>query len=42
MQIIIAPAKKMVINTNDFEIQDLPIYIEETRQILQKNANFQL
>ncbi|GAX00559.1 peroxide stress protein YaaA [Secundilactobacillus silagei] len=40
MQIIIAPAKKMVINTNDFEIQDLPIYIEETRQILQKMQTF--
>ena len=40
MQIIIAPAKKMVINTNDFEIQGLPIYIEETRQILQKMQTF--
>ena len=36
MKIIIAPTKKMVINTNDFDVQGLPQYIEETRQILQK------
>lgn len=36
MQIIIAPTKKMVVNTNDFDTQGSPIYIEETRQILKK------
>ncbi|MCH5461583.1 peroxide stress protein YaaA [Lactobacillus sp. LC28-10] len=36
MQIIIAPTKKMIVNTNDFDVQDMPIYIEETRQILKK------
>lgn len=34
MQIIIAPTKKMVVNTNDFDIQNIPVYIEETSQIL--------
>lgn len=36
MKIIIAPTKKMIINTNDFDIKGLPQYIEETRQILHK------
>lgn len=36
MQIIIAPTKKMIINTNDFDIQDMPLYMEETRQILEE------
>ncbi|GAW98125.1 peroxide stress protein YaaA [Secundilactobacillus mixtipabuli] len=34
MQIIIAPTKKMVVNTNDFDIQNIPVYIGKTRQIL--------
>ncbi|GAX05698.1 hypothetical protein IWT25_01023 [Secundilactobacillus pentosiphilus] len=40
MKIIIAPTKKMVVNTNDFDIQGLPVYIEETRQVLKKMRTF--
>ncbi|MTV82301.1 peroxide stress protein YaaA [Secundilactobacillus folii] len=34
MQIIVAPTKKMVVNTNDFEIQGMPQYLDEARKIL--------
>ncbi|GAY73971.1 peroxide stress protein YaaA [Lentilactobacillus kosonis] len=34
MKFIIAPAKKMVTNLDDFEVTDLPQYLQETQQIL--------
>lgn len=36
MKIIIAPTKKMVVNTNDFEVNDQPEYLSEAREILAK------
>ncbi|AQW20690.1 peroxide stress protein YaaA [Lentilactobacillus curieae] len=34
MKIIISPAKKMVVNLDDFDILDMPQYLDETKQIL--------
>lgn len=36
MQIIISPTKKMIVNTNDFDIQGMPIYLDQSRDILAK------
>lgn len=34
MKIIISPAKKMVINQDDFEIQGMPVYLKQAQQLL--------
>lgn len=36
MRIIISPAKKMKVNTDEFPVENLPIYIEESKQILER------
>ena len=33
MRIIIAPAKKMVVDTDSFAVDDLPQFIEQTEQL---------
>lgn len=34
MKLIISPAKRMIVNTDDFEATELPQYLEKTRHIL--------
>ncbi len=34
MKIIIAPAKKMIINQDDFDVKNMPIFLDQTKEIL--------
>lgn len=40
MKLIISPTKKMVVNTDDFDVQEAPIYLEKTRQVLAVLQNY--
>lgn len=34
MKVIISPAKKMVVNQDDFDVQGMPVYLKQTTVIL--------
>lgn len=36
MKIIISPAKKMVVNQDDFDVQGMPVYLDQATEILQE------
>ncbi|GAD16228.1 hypothetical protein FD05_GL000474 [Lentilactobacillus otakiensis DSM 19908 = JCM 15040] len=35
MKIIISPAKKMIVNQDDFDVQGMPVYLDQSTEILQ-------